>query len=100
MTTEEDFVEASHEEYAKVFNIARREEIRTQPASQLNCDECGHTIRDHRWITEEGFEELDNQVVCESLPYGDGEDYIYLVYIPPTPPEDPCDEEYMEGISS
>ncbi len=113
--TEEDFVEgrASNEEYAQTFDFARRVEIEREPTSKLPCDVCGYTMRDHKWITAKEFEVCDIANLCEAfdiadlrykaLPCSNDNIKIYLVRIPPktvAPPEDPCDDDFMEAIST
>ena len=59
------------------------------------CKECGHLLGNHVWV-----ESTDITEFCATFKMDLRRVALFLIYIPPEPPENPCDEEFMEAISS
>jgi len=68
-----------------------------------SCIVCGHLFREHELMTLKEIDfRIDRVLLCEKwddFPAPDGE-YYYLVYVEKTPyvVEDPCDDDFMEGL--
>ena len=78
---------------------------RAAQAAKANCH-CGKPEVDHIWISESelnewrpksGFKKNSCARKPSSAHTEDAPDLVFKVW---SPPEDPCDEEYMEDISS
>ncbi len=67
------------------------------------CKQCGGHYNDHNYLT---IEEIDDALeqgcavrTCEVYPYLNRKCVTYLVVVYPLP-DNPCDEDFMEDISS
>ncbi len=114
-TNQEYVASLTNQEFIAVMDSITREIISEEGGTRCVCYECGRPLQEHRWISEQEMWHRANNGACsimnaagkfisssvQKVPktVNGSEKCIYLVTFL-AKPEDPCDEDFMDDISS